>query len=248
MHTIRLRILALFSLVICGTALSLAPGSGLATTELLTANNQVYLPLVEQPIVPSLVAPGDGQHVVSLAPILSWYTPITGTFQIQVSPDPTFPPINTLPLSETKVLQHPFDQQTLITSNLTPKMIYYWRVGIRTPAGYERAQTRSFMTPAKNAALLPAIVPVVAPANGTTLSGTSVLLQWQNVPTALYYRVRVYDANGALFTAGSREVQNPTNSLEVTGLHPSMAYTWKVRALNRYGWGQYGAIYHFTVP
>jgi Fibronectin type III domain len=165
-----------------------------------------------------------------------------------VSLDPTFPPINTLPLSETKVLQHPLDQETLITSNLTSKLTYYWRVGIRTAAGYQYAQARSFTTPAKNAALLPIVVPLVSPANQAVLSSTSVLLQWQNVPTALYYRVRIYDASSALFSAGSSEVQSPAHSLEASGLQPGTSYTWKVKALNRYGWGQYGAIYHFSVP
>jgi len=248
MRVIRLRMLVLFTLAVCGAALSVAPGAGPTETKVLAANNHVYLPLAEQHVVPSLVAPADGQQVVSLAPILSWYTPITGTFQIQVSPDPTFPPINTLPLSETKELQHPLNQETRIVSNLTAQRIYYWRVGIRTPAGYEYAQARSFRTPAKNAALLPAVVPLLSPADQATLPGTSVLLQWQNVPTALYYRVRVYDASGALFAAGSSEVQSPTHSLEVTGLQPGMTYTWKVKALNSYGWGNYGAIYHFTVP
>jgi hypothetical protein len=248
MHFIQSRILVLFSLVVCGAALSIAPGYSLATTKPLTANNHVYLPLTEQHIVPSLVAPADGEHVVSLAPILSWFTPITGTFRIEVSPDPTFSPINTLPLSETKKLELPLAQETLITSNLTPNMIYYWRIGIRTPVGYEYAQARSFTTPAKNAALLPAVVPLISPADQTILPSTSVLLQWQNVPTALYYRVRVFNASGVLFAAGSKEVQNPTHSLDVTGLQPGMAYTWKVKALNMYGWGNYSAIYHFTVP
>jgi len=248
MSAIRLPVQLLLILAVCAAALSLAPGAGATETKLLAANNLVYLPLAEKHVVPSLVAPADGEHVASLAPILSWYTPITGTFQIQVSPDPTFPPINTLPLSETKALQHPLAQETLITSNLASKMVYYWRVGIRTAAGYDYAQARSFTTPVKNAALLPAVVPLVAPADQAVLSNNSVLLQWQNVPSALYYRVRVYDASGTLFSAGSREVQDPSDSLEVSGLRPGTSYTWKVKALNLYGWGQYGAIYHFSVP
>jgi hypothetical protein len=78
----RLPMLLLFILAVCGAALSLALGAGATETKPLAANNLVYLPLAEEHVVPSLVAPADAEHIVSLAPILSWYTPITGTFQI----------------------------------------------------------------------------------------------------------------------------------------------------------------------
>lgn len=243
----RFRLLLCVALV-CAAVSSAAPGAGMAQTKGSTAQHQLYLPMALQHIVPTLIAPSDRQQTVSLAPILSWEIPITGTIQIQVSPDSAFPPVNTLPLSETKELQQPGAQQTLLGTNLAPATTFYWRAGIRTPAGYEYAPTRSFTTPPKALGPVPAAVPLVAPGDQAILPGTSATLQWQDVPTALYYRVRVYDANGALFEAGSREVQGPTNSLNVTGLLPGMSYTWKVKALNMYGWGEYGTIYHFTTP
>jgi hypothetical protein len=239
----------LYGLLASALALCMIPGAGLAQTKLSATSAHVYIPLLDSHVVPRPLTPEDNQRVISLAPILSWSPIITGTFRIQVSPDPAFPPINTLPLSETKTLTHIASQETLISSNLTSRTVYYWRVGVKTPAGvYSYARTRTFTTPPKDAALLPPIVPLVAPADHQALPGTSVLLQWQNVPDALYYRVRVFDANGVLFSAGSKEVASPTNSLEVTGLQPGMAYTWKVKALNAYGWGEYGAEYHFSVP
>lgn len=229
--------------------LGLAPSAGLAQIKPIQPSARVYLPLAESHIVPRLLAPGDHQQVISLAPILSWSPIITGTFRIQVSPDPAFPPVNTLPLSETKTLTHVSLQETLISSNLASRTIYYWRVGVKTLAGaYSYAPARTFTTPPKDAALLPPIVPLVAPTNGLTLPGTGVLLQWQGVPNTLYYRVRLFDANGVLFGGGSKEVASPSTSLQVSGLQPGMTYTWKVKALSAYGWGNYGGEYHFTVP
>lgn len=247
MHLLRFRLLLCVALV-CAAVLSAAPGTGMAQTKGSTAEHQLYLPMAMQHIVPTLIAPADQQQTVSLAPILSWEIPITGTIQIQVSPDAAFPPTGTFPLSETKELQRSGAQQTLLGTNLAPATTFYWHVGIRSLTGYEYAPTQSFTTPPKALAALPGVVQLVAPGDQATLPNTSVTLQWQAVPTVLYYRVRVYNANGALFEPGSREVQGPTNSLNVTGLLSGMSYTWKVKALNMYGWGEFGTIYHFSVP
>lgn len=214
------------------------------------ATSAIYLPLVTSPVVPSLVAPTDQAQVISLAPLLTWDTPITGTYQIQIAADPTFAVPSTFALSETKTLHQgeTGSQTTLITSNLASKTTFYWRIGRRSAAGDYRYATRSFTTPAKDSARLPSQVALIAPANQAVLSGTSVTLQWQPALGAIYYRVRTNLASGALFNPGSKDPAAPSSSLEVTGLQPGASYTWKVKALNAYGWGEYSPINSFSVP
>lgn len=246
MRTRRLTILVLASLLLAATLSTTPTGRAQAPA----APGAIYLPIVAAPIVPSLLAPADEAHVVSLAPLLTWDTPITGTYQIQIAADPTFAEPSTFAFSETKTLHQgeTGSQTTLITSNLASKTTFYWRIGLRSAAGGYRYATRSFTTPAKDSALLPGPVALIAPANQAALPGNSVTLQWQPVPGALYYRVRVSLAGGALFSPGSKDPAAPSSSLAVAGLQPGATYTWKVKALNAYGWGEYSPIYSFSVP
>lgn len=74
-----------------------------------------------------------------------------------------------------------------------------------------------------------------------------MLLSWQPVPGALYYRIRVYDSNNLLLSDSPSDVDGATTSIGVPSLAPGATYHWKVKALNAYGWGPYLGAHYFTV-
>lgn len=226
------------------SALPQAHANGLCAT----GGCSVYVPLATFPAFPQLLEPTNGSAPRSVAPLLTWSPVVTGTYQIQLAPDIQFLPQNSLPLSETKRVTLIEPQISLININLPSHATFYWRVGFHTPYGYEYSPIWHFTTPPKDSSVLPSPVPMVSPANNSTLARLPVVLLWQGVPGALYYRVRVYNAQGGVVSAASKDVPSSATSLKIDGLMSGGTYHWKVKALNQYGWGAYAPDFYFTTP
>jgi hypothetical protein len=210
---------------------------------------QLYLPLVVRTIAPDLIAPAPGEQTISLAPTFSWTPLITGTYQIQVSVDPTFNPAVAEPAIDDTVKVKTFDPVVFIpTGNLDDLTTFYWRVGAPQGTGYVYSVVRSFTTPIKNSQLLPPAVQLLAPANNSTLPSNSVTLSWAGAPGAIQYRLRTYDQNNVFYSPASEDLPGSTTSFSVSDLTSGVTYNWKVKALNQYGWGSYSQIFYFTVP
>jgi hypothetical protein len=210
---------------------------------------QVYLALIAYHPQIMLLAPASGATIGSLAPVLAWRPPVEGNYRIQVSEDSTFAPTSSFAISETKGIKSPLPDQvvTLITSNLKPRQTYYWRVEKTGKESTLFTASEYFTTSVTDARLLPPGVQLLAPANNASIAAQDVLLSWQPVPGALYYRIRVYDSNNVLFSGASVEVDGATTSTGVPNLAPGMTYHWKVKVLNAYGWGSYLADHYFKV-
>jgi hypothetical protein len=208
----------------------------------------VYLPLVARPLpIPQLDEPADGAQVVSLAPLISWTPAITGTYKIEVSVDPAFPPPPTTEVSATASITDFQPQTHVMGSNLKfGSKIYYWRVGVLFAGSYLFSPIRTFTTPPLDSTPLPPAPTLLAPANRSKLAADSADLQWQAVPGALYYRVRVFAPASAPFD--SAIVPATVQSYHVARLAPGVTYTWKVKTLDQHGWSGYGATWSFTAP
>jgi hypothetical protein len=209
----------------------------------------LYLSLIAYHPQIMLLAPAGGAAIGSLAPVLAWRPPVEGGYRIQVSEDSAFAPTSSFAISETKGIKAPLPAQvvTLITSNLKPRQTYYWRVEKIGKESTLITASEYFTTSVKDARLLPAGVQLLAPANNASIAAQNVLLAWQAVPGALYYRIRVYDSNNVLLSSASEEVDGATTSIGVPNLAPGMTYHWKVKALNAFGWGPYLADHYFKV-
>ena len=210
---------------------------------------QVYLSLIAYHPQIMLLAPSNGAAISSLAPVLLWRPPVAGIYRVQVSEDSAFAPTSSFALSETKDVKAPVPEQlaTLITSDLKPRQTYYWRI---EKTGKDRSlfsASAYFITPVKNALLLPPGVQLLSPANNSSVAAQDVLLTWQPVQGALYYRIRVYDSSNAIVGNAPAAVDGATTSTGVPSLVPGMTYHWKVKALNAYGWGPYLADHYFKV-
>jgi hypothetical protein len=248
MRELRPSLVALISLALCAWTLGPSHAAPVVQSVCPTDGCRAYLPLITYQPQLILFSPADHANIGSLAPILVWKPPITGTYHIQVTEDSAFLPTSTFSLSETKGVKSPLPDQidTLITSNLNPQHTYYWRVYVIPKDGLIDTAGSSFITPAKDSHLLPPGVQLLAPANHTTVASTSVVLQWRSVPSALFYRFRVYDSNNVLLSGIPGEVSGAINSYQISGLTPGMTYHWKVKALNAYGWGPYLPDFVFT--
>ncbi len=228
----------------------LTSGRSLANTACFGGGCHLYLPAFVYDPQLILLAPAADAPISSLAPVLIWRPPFTGLFHIQVSIDPSFASLSTVPLSTTVDIKTrvPGAIETLITANLNPQHTYYWRVSKTVKNGNAVVAVSHFTTLLLNKHRLPPAVHVLAPANNARLRSQAVQLQWQSIPNALFYRIRMYDASDTLFRAGSMEVIGAATTLTVAGLTSGMTYHWKVKALNSYGWGPYLGDLYFNVP
>jgi len=209
----------------------------------------IYLPLITYHPQIMLLAPAGGATIGSLAPVLAWWPPVTGSYRIQVSEDSAFAPTSSFAVSETKDIKAPLPAQvnTLITSDLKPRQTYYWRIEKTGKESTITPASEYFTTSLKDTHQLPAGVQLLAPANNSSITAQNALLAWQPIPGALYYRIRVYDSSNVLVSTASSEVDGATTSVGVPNLVLGMTYHWKVKALNAYGWGPYLADHYFKV-
>lgn len=207
---------------------------------------KTYLSLMALSTTPQLNAPADGFASSALAFNLSWTPIMAGKHQIQISSDPLFFDVDKIAVDTTKTIRQPIPAQvdTLITSNLKGSTLYYWRIGAPAAQGYIYSPVRTFSTPPKASGVLPIATNLLAPKNTTGIKGTAVKLQWQALPGAVAYRVRMYDANGKSVSDGTEELGGTANSLLVEDL-PLGTYTWKVKCLNDFGWGDYSEEFVF---
>jgi hypothetical protein len=252
-RSVLLNLCALLSLLVLASAPRAARGARHAATDCPSDGCRYFLPIVFRSPTPMLIAPSNGELTVSLAPKLSWIPVITGTYQVQVSVDPTFDPA---------VARLEIDDNGIVVSNLQPQeytpianvnsaTTFYWRVGAPRPEGYVYSQVRQFTTPARNTKLLPLPVQLLSPPNNTMLTSSSVTLSWQAMSDVIGYRVRMAEANDPndrAFGPGTATLPSTQTSHLATGLKSGVTYTWKVKALNQYGWGSYVLIYSLTAP
>src|SRR5262249_34629341 len=217
------------SLTLLMIVLSLAPSSRAARAaqpvEICAgAKCQIYLSLIAHNPQVMLFAPTSGASISSLAPVLAWWAPIAGMYRIQVTEDSAFAPTSSFAVSETKDVKEPLPAQiiTLINTNLKPLQTYYWRVEKKGKESGVFSASAYFKTPAKNDRLLPPGVQLLSPANNGSVAASNVVLSWQPLTGALYYRFRVYDANNVLVSGIPAEVDAAMTSIGVPNLIPGM--------------------------
>ena len=242
-------ILLLCLLSLASAAAAPRAASPSAPTECPNGTCTIYIPSVGYDPRPMLIAPADGEQIGSLAPLLNWQPGMAGVHQIQVSQDPEFSPFSTMVLSTTKSITASSVGviSTKLANNLKADSLYYWRVGYPTPQGHEYATPHSFVTPSASAITLPPIPTLLSPKNYAHLKTRDVTLTWQEIPDALYYRVRVYLPDGSRFS--SDDITAPAGSLHISGLPAGTVLHWRVRVLGATGWSaDYSPDRFFVTP
>jgi hypothetical protein len=249
MRVSKIGLVVLLSLLSFASALAAPRGAPSAQTACPAGGCKIYLSHMTLSTIPQLIAPADGFASSALALTLSWSPVTIGKHSLQVSSDPQFMDETRISVDTTKTIKQPIPAQvdTLITSNLKGSTLYYWRVGVPlAQGGYLFSPARTFTTPPKSSGTLPIATNILAPKNNTRIKGSTVKLQWQAIPGATAYRVRMYDANGKGVSDGSEELGGTANSLVVEDLEFG-TYHWKVKCMNAFGWGDYSEEFYFTL-
>ena len=248
MRVPKISLVVLAALLSFASALAAPRGAPAAEIACPAGSCKIYLSLMTVSTVPQLVAPADGFASSALALTLSWSPIAIGKHSIQVSSDPLFMDPSLMPVDTTKTVRQPIPSQidTLITSNLKGSTQYYWRVGVPLELGYLYSPVRTFTTPPKSSGTLPIATNILAPKNNTSIRGSTVKLQWQAIPGATAYRIRMYDANGKSVSDGTEDLGGTANSLVVENLDLG-TYHWKVKCMNAFGWGDYSTEFYFTL-
>lgn len=213
----------------------------------------VFIPIVVQkPDTAQLLYPGDGEALSILAPVFKWHTPIPGRYRIQVSETPDFSDLFDL---DTTIRIRDANQTTaerVANSNLDARKTYYWRVGLEEPlnsGNYKYSATRSLTTPQRKENVLLAPIPTPrSPSNNSTVAAniSELVLSWDPVPGAIYYRVNLDSAEGV--RVASVLVAAPATSATITNFVRGQNYTWSLKATNSYGWSNFSEPVRFRIP
>jgi hypothetical protein len=191
--------------------------------------------------VPTLLSPANGSSLATLAPLFRWDNgndPSVTALRMQVSKDASFATyVNSLYGGSGT---HEFR----FSRNYDPATVYYWRAWLVCGDVTQgpNSEVWSFTT-GSGGTILPA-VSLTSPANGSTVSGSTVTLRWSAVSGAIEYLVRWRETGegGYIYTwvTGTQYT--------VGGLSANTTYEWWVSARNSYAIGTDSATWQFTTP
>jgi hypothetical protein len=197
-------------------------------------------PVVGCSTAPTLIGPANGSTLNTLIPLFQWDSgnnPNATEFYLEVWLDPELTDWAT-GLRCTGCRTQGINQWRSM-SNLDLATTHYWRTYLMcgsTQGPY--SEVWSFTT-GSGGTILPG-PNLLSPANGSTLAGTVVTLQWSPVSGAAEYLVH--------FVAGSAHNVRAVGGTEttITWLSPNTTYEWWVQARNDYAWGTDSTHWQFT--
>ena len=142
------------------------------------------------------------------------------------------------------------NQRSVTRSGLNNNTTYYWQVRAKNNIGTTYADGASTAYSSFTVNVPPQAFNKISPANGATVSGTSVTLYWTASPYMTNYEYCLDTTNDNACT--SSWVNNTNQrSVTLTGLNNNTTYYWQVRAKNSngttYADGPVTAFWSFTV-
>ncbi|WP_172805285.1 LamG-like jellyroll fold domain-containing protein [Aquiflexum balticum] len=183
-----------------------------------------------------LTYPGNGNENISLTPIFNWAkVPNAKTYQIQVSTNSSF---TTLPINQGNIVDNKFQ-----SPRLQENQLYYWRVRASNDSGNGSfSSTGTFRTLSLDNRPEPVIA--LRPSNGVRIIPVPVQLDWLESSSAEQYQVEVStNPEFSDITLINSNVQE--NFLLIPNLNPNTNYYWRVRGINRSGFGSFSIAHAF---
>ena len=192
--------------------------------------------VIAQPQPPALIAPVNNATGISLFPTFDWYD-VTGatTYRLQV-----FQGATTV-LDQSGITA---SQYNVVSAVLAYNTQYYWRVNASGPSGTSGWSAQWFFT-TQNAP--PAVPVLISPTNGATNIPLTPTLNWNNVPTASFYRLQVSTSNA--FTSTVIDFNGLVNAgyvIQPGTLLNGTQYFWRVNATNSGGTSDWSSVWNFT--
>jgi fibronectin type 3 domain-containing protein len=182
----------------------------------------------------TLSSPSDGSTDLSLSPTLSWNQDSQAdSYTIQVSTDEF----------ESFVVNESLTEASLMTPELEYNTEYSWRVrGTNSSGNGDWSEAWAFTTQAEP--ITPVSQGVLsAPVNGATDQELTPTLRWQADSVATAYRLEV-STDGFATTIQSYEGTETSHTLDSLAYETS--YSWRVRATNEAGDGEWSEAWAFT--
>jgi hypothetical protein len=215
-----------------------------------TSTYTVYLPAIIKSNVyppscstaPTLLNPSNGSNLDTLIPEFQWdsgYNPNVTEFYMEIWLDPGLTDwVYGLRCSATTCQTGV--HQWRVNKNFDPSTTYYWQAYLM--CGSDRgpfSEVWSFTSGSAGGTILPG-PDLLLPLDGSTLAGTTVVMQWQSVSGAVEYQVQ--------YSGGGWDRGTIVPGLEATeeSLEPNTQFEWWVQARNDYAWGSESAHWHFT--
>jgi len=212
------------------------------------ADMEIYLPLVmntvgEETCRPAtLIKPANNSSLSTLAPFFQWdrgTNSLATKLVLQVANNDSFSP-----------LRHTYTTTSLFWRdeyrfpwNLDQGANYFWRTYVECGSSDRiYSQVWSFTTPS-GGSVLPA-PSLLSPTDGSTIAGTSTMLEWTPMSSANEYLVR-------WSKEGSTSVRNTWTSdshYSIAGLNSGSVYKWWVSAVSDYGVGGNSDSWSFSTP
>ncbi len=190
------------------------------------------------PPAPILVSPPNGNTGVNLTPVLDWNdAPSASTYTVQLSSDSAFlsPIINISNIAVTQYSVPP----SLLSLNST----YYWRVNSTNSNGTGSwSEVWRFTT-----FFLPTAPVLISPANGSTEIPLITLMDWNNVTTAVRYRLQIsLDSGFSAYVLNDSGITVSEYTTAPSLLINYTKYYWRVNAINEAGTGSFSSVWNFT--
>jgi hypothetical protein len=187
---------------------------------------------------PTLLAPADGGALGLLIPLFEWDSGENANatnLNLEIYEDPA---CTKWKYGYSSRYQTQGRWTYRIHRNLDPQTTYYWRAYLEcgTVSG-PYSPVWSFTTGAGGS--FPLAPTLLAPADGSSLPGTSVTLEWAPVEGAAGYLLHYADGGY------SRMKETEGTQMVLSYLDPDTTYEWWVEARNGYAWGEDSARWEF---
>jgi len=207
---------------------------------LLAASQRIYLPILIRPpvapptdcaLAPQLIAPVDGSTLDTLLPLFEYDAgdnPNATELRVEVCYDRDFTEwqhsISSWGRARGRWEHRP-------SHNFPPATTFYWRAYLLCGEVQGPYSAVWSFTTGSGGEFLPG-PQLVSPADGSTLPGLEVTLEWAPVPGAVEYQVNRVDAelNWVTYTTETR--------CALSALQPDTHYEWYILARNDYAWGE----------
>ena len=134
-------------------------------------------------------------------------------------------------------------QEHLLFKNLDPGATYFWKM--YSECGDEQSRKigpLSFTTGVGGN--IPSPPAPISPANNSTISGTKVTWQWQQVAGAIDYNIRYRKIDDEDWQY--REITHTPATQKTFDLSPDTTYVWWVLARNSYAYGEESTKWTFS--
>jgi hypothetical protein len=189
---------------------------------------------ITKPPVPVLLTPPNGQGGLPTTIVLIWDTSSRANFfKLQVAYDQAF---TLIAFQDSTIIQSQKQVGPLLNSTT-----YYWRVSARNDSG-----SSAYSDPWSFSTLAPPSAPaLVQPADGSVDVPVTPTFVWTQPSGATFYQLQV--SKDALFTNFFSNDSDLTNTSWVLGrmLASYTRYSWRVRAKNSVGWGDFSPVGSF---